>query len=426
MADHRSSGAARSRRDSARKAPAFSFEDEMPPKSRLRRSLASASTSEAAPDGPKPTSFSLSSGSMSLLLYKALLEEELKEGSSQQNKSIFLGLLSLAASAFAAAARPDLVAPAFLLFAFTALPVRAASFARRKWGYFMLDFCYFANAAVAAWLLLSVVGEERGIGRVTNGEDMKSNNNVKAAVVALAEGPLAAAALAWRCSWCPGMPLSHLVSTLVHVLPGAALFAKEVAAAAVPAAPAARTAAQHEQQPPNYFLWSLQYQFLAPLCFYLAWQIFYFLVVQVVCRESILANGHDTSYRCLARRAARADNVWNLLVRGREPCERSPGSLRPAGSSSQVDEKLGLTRGTTAARRCLAFGGVQLAFTISTLAAAALVTSHSGLWTVWQAVKFAAPLWYGVEATARYRGRAAERRVERAVAAAASAAAAVK
>ena len=418
MTDLRWSGVARSRRDSAKKAPAFSFEeDEVPKKPKQMPSLASTSTSAVpAHDDPNPTFSSLSS-SLSLLLYEALLKEELKE-SSQKDKSIFLGLFFLAASSFAAAARPDLVVPAFLLFASTALPARAVSFARRKWGYFMFDFCYFANAAVAAWLL---IGEERGIGGMI-GEEVK--NNVKAAIVALAEGPLAAAAIAWRCSWCPGMTMSHLVSTLVHVLPGAALFSRELVAVAAAAGGRGEgkrffSREEPEQQPKN-FLWLLQYQFVAPLCFYIAWQLLYFLVVQVVCRESILRDRHDTSYRCLARRAARADNFWNLIVRGQEPCEVT-GSMRPAGSSSQVDEKLGLKKGTTVARRCLAYGGVQLAFTISTLTTAALVTSHRTPWTLWQAFKFAVSLWYGVEAASRARRRAAEGRVERAVVAAAAA-----
>ena len=388
------------------------------------------STSTSSP--PPPPS--------SVLIYKSILEQELKEA-GKHDKTFFWGLVSLAASAFAAAARPDLVPAAFLLFALAALPARAVGFARRKWGFCMLDFCYCANVAVAAWLLF---GEGRSWGESeTTMATARRRRNLRAAVVALAEGPLAAAALAWRCSWCPGLPVSHLVSTLVHVLPGAALFAREVVvtASASAAAPAAaggtkqqrrpsffffsRDVKQPQQQQQNSFssssplLWSLKHQFLAPLLFYLAWQLLYFCVVQVACRESILRDRHDTSYRCLARRAARADNFWNLVVRGREPCEVT-GGLRPCGSSSELDERRGLRRGTTAAARCLRYGGVQLAFTASTLAAAAVVTSRKSLWSCWQAAKFAAPLWYGVEAAARARRRAAERRVERAVAEAAA------
>ena len=418
------------------------------PKLRLNGAAATSTSSASAFDAPfNSTSTSTPSPPpSSVIIYKAILEEELKE-SGKHDKAFFWGLVFLAASAFAAAARPDLVPAAFLLFALTALPARAVGFARRGWGYFMLDFCYFANVAVAAWLLFGERGEG-GVGRWkdrggSSESEPAMRGNLRAAVVALAEGPLAAAALAWRCSWCPGMPMSHLISTLVHVLPGAALFAREVTAAAATTAGAGgggkqrrpslfffsfakqQAEQQQQQQPRASLLWSLQYQFLAPLLFYLAWQLFYFCVVQVACRESILRNGHDTSYRCLARRAARADNFWNLIVRGREPCEVT-GALRPSGSSSELDERRGLRRGTTAAARCLRYGGVQLAFTASTLAAAAVVTGHHRVpWSCWQVCKFAAPLWYGVEAAAKARRRVAERRVERAVAEAAAAAAGV-
>lgn len=63
-----------------------------------------------------------------------------------------------------------------------------------------------------------------------------------------------------------------------------------------------------------------------------------------------------------------------------------------------------------------------LAFTAATLALAAPVTSSKrALWPLWQVIKFAAPLWYGVEASSRARGRSARARVERAVAAVESA-----
>ena len=38
-------------------------------------------------------------------------------------------------------------------------------------------------------------------------------------------------------------------------------------------------------------------------------------LMQVVFRGFILRNGYDTSYMCLARRAAKSNNIWNRLVR---------------------------------------------------------------------------------------------------------------
>lgn len=90
----------------------------------------------------------------------------------------------------------------------------------------------------------------------------------------------------------------------------------------------------------------------APLAFYAAWQAAYFLLVQVLVRRHIIGRRLDTSYRCLTRRAARADNVWARLV----------------------------LRGGTA-RRLAAYGLLQLAFTGEPRlrAAASLLGSH-GTW----------------------------------------------
>jgi hypothetical protein len=57
--------------------------------------------------------------------------------------------------------------------------------------------------------------------------------------------------------------------------------------------------------------------------------------LQVLFRSFILHNGYETSYICLARRAAKNNNFWNRLVR----------------------------RGSTT-RRLLLYGGLQLLFTV--------------------------------------------------------------
>jgi hypothetical protein len=57
--------------------------------------------------------------------------------------------------------------------------------------------------------------------------------------------------------------------------------------------------------------------------------------VQVLLRRFIIRNGYETSYTCLARRAAKTNNVWNRLVR----------------------------RGSITRRICM-YGALQLAFTI--------------------------------------------------------------
>ncbi len=158
---------------------------------------------------------------------------------------------------------------------------------------------------------------------------------------------------------------------LIHQLPGLALFAYKYyhpPAAAARYLPSLGIAV--DSLPRYSFRWS----FLAPLSFYLLWQIAYFLIVQVgllqhggrktylspvssltvqavshiqyrlslqslhhlfraaaekgaarhdvsnlfsqvISRKFIKANGYDTSYSCLARRAVKTNNFWNRTVR---------------------------------------------------------------------------------------------------------------
>ncbi|GFR48507.1 hypothetical protein Agub_g10171, partial [Astrephomene gubernaculifera] len=105
---------------------------------------------------------------------------------------------------------------------------------------------------------------------------------------------------------------------------------------------------------------------LAPLGFYLAWQLLYFLIVQVACRRLILSGGYDTSYRALARRAQRANSPLNRLVRS--------GSV---------------------ARRLVMYGLLQLLFTLITQALAAVTYHHFAAAAAWQLVKLLVPLYLG-------------------------------
>lgn len=348
-------------------------------------------------------------------------------GPRDDARSFFWGTLGLAALAYAAGAAPWSLHLIFLCFFFLALPMRAVSFWRQKWQFFLIDYCY-AAAAAAAFFLLFVPDDPRA----------------EAVVYALTEGPLAAALAAWQCRWQLGS-LEHTVSTHLHLLPGLAIVAHRYAAPAGvrgwraigahvaatareageavaagvgwPLSPSPPMQQQQRQRlwspwtgtttqlllagggggtgsagmsagattaptpifrlfrPPEgdlptpqnprpLFLWLVA----APLAFYLAWQLCYFLIVQILCRDLILRDGYDTSYRCLARRAAKNNNVWNRLV-------RKGGALR----------------------RCAAYGALQFAFTVASVvglaAPAYLLGPRAG--ALVQVAKLATPLWYG-------------------------------
>ena len=89
---------------------------------------------------------------------------------------------------FLAAAYPFVLPHLYLAFAATALPWRLYTFAvaSPRNAFFLLDFCYWVNAAVAAFLLLPAPAQDP---------------RLEAALYALADVPVAAALVAWQCAW---------------------------------------------------------------------------------------------------------------------------------------------------------------------------------------------------------------------------------
>jgi len=355
-------------------------------------------------------------------------------GPRDDARSFFWGTLGFGGLAYVAGAAPWALHLVFLAFFFLALPLRAAAFWRARWQFFLLDYCYAAACAAAAFLLF-----------------FPDDPRVEAAAYGLTEGPLAAALAAWQCRYQFGS-LEHTVSTWLHLLPGLAVVAHRyaappgvrgwraigghlaatgreawavaaagagaggdggaggggaAAAAAFAGAAAAASAPRRswspwtgtvvvacggsssqqpaDDEPPSFRLFRppdgplpaasplaarpvLLWSVAAPLAFYCAWQLAYFLVVQVVFRAVILRGRYDTSYGCLARRAQKSDNVWNRVVRRGSPL-----------------------------RRCAAYGALQLGFTVASVCCLALPAYLLGprAGALAQLVKVAVPLWYG-------------------------------
>lgn len=176
-------------------------------------------------------------------------------------------------------------------------------------------------------------------------------------------------------------PTLYINSVLVHLLPGLALAARHHLRCGRRLLPlttagifgggggaSAGCAADHEPLEPlpggtwDHALWLL----LVPLAFYAAWQVIYWLVVQVAFRRFILQHNYDTSYSELGRRAAKSKHWANGFVRRGPP-----------------------------ARRVLAYGLLQAAFTAVALLAAALTYTSPAAAAAWQLLKFGFPLFHG-------------------------------
>ncbi|KAL3132667.1 hypothetical protein ABBQ32_009185 [Trebouxia sp. C0010 RCD-2024] len=268
-------------------------------------------------------------------------------GSKQDSQSFALGILVFGALAFVCGSAPWMLPGLYLAFASVALPWRFQQFYRKRLTFFLLDFCYWTNLATVAFMLFGSSSPQSGT-----------------MVYALADGPMAAALLVWQSAWVFGSA-AHCVSVLIHLLPGLALFAHRhfPPPASVAHIRLLNPIGHGGESQDSAGLWWL---LIAPVMFYAAWQTIYWFIVQVCCQQFIKNHGYETSYSCLAKRAAKTNNVWNRIVR--QGCK---------------------------ARRICMFGAIQLVFTVGCLLVFAPLYHSFYLSCIWQVVKFAVPVYYG-------------------------------
>lgn len=283
-----------------------------------------------------------------------LLRESSTPGDSQR---FAIGALVFGGLLFTAGAAPWALPFLYVLFIACAVPWRAWDFSKKKGTFFLLDFCYWANAATVLFLVLA-----------------PHNQQLEAIVYAMADGPLAGALIVWQSSWVFSSA-SHSISVLIHLLPGLAVWAHrhfpaplEVHAAAAKAAHTvgwtsfgAPAVQQPKQQAPSWLL-----MLAAPLMFYAVWQALYWVIVQVLLGSYIKSHGFHTSYSSLAQRAKKANNIWSRLV----------------------------LQGRPARRVCL-FGLLQLVFTLGCLCLVIPVYKSFTLSLIWQFLKVVFPIWHG-------------------------------
>lgn len=206
----------------------------------------------------------------------------------------FLGVLGFGGFCFILGARPQDVPYVYCLFYITFVPLRWIYYRYKKWHYYLLDFCYYANTIFLVMLLMFP-------------------KNVKLFMVcfSFAEGPLAWALIIWRCSLVFSS-LDKIVSVLIHLLPGIVFFTirwwnPELIAAMHPEGTAARVSWPYLED--KSYLWT--WLFLVPLVVYTLWQLLYFLIVNVLRRQRLLRDPEVmTSYRELSKKAQKVNNIW--------------------------------------------------------------------------------------------------------------------
>ncbi|KAJ6801972.1 putative membrane protein-like [Iris pallida] len=212
-----------------------------------------------------------------------------------------VGVLGFGAFCYLLGARPQDVSYVYCLFYVTFVPLRWIYYRYKKWHYYLLDFCYYANTFFMIMLLF-----------------YPKNEKLFMVCFSFAEGPLAWALIIWRCSLVFSS-VDKIVSVLIHLLPGIVFFTirwwdPETFAAMHPEGKAARTSWPYVGD--KSYLWT--WLFVVPLVAYTLWQLLYFLIVNVLRRQRLLRDPEVmTSYSCrwifrreLSKKAQKANNVW--------------------------------------------------------------------------------------------------------------------
>ncbi|CAI0387427.1 unnamed protein product [Linum tenue] len=207
----------------------------------------------------------------------------------------FLGVFGFGGFCYLLGARPQDIPYVYCLFYVIFVPLRWIYYRYKKWHYYLLDFCYYANTIFLVNLLL-----------------YPKNEKFFMVCFSFAEGPLAWALIVWRCSLVFNS-VDKLVSVLIHLLPGVVFFTirwwnPATFEAMHPEGTAARVSWPYVVQDKTFLL---NWLFWVPLAAYTLWQTLYFLIVNVLRRQRLLRDPEVmTSYRELSKKAQKANNVW--------------------------------------------------------------------------------------------------------------------
>ncbi|KAL4571826.1 hypothetical protein LXL04_018591 [Taraxacum kok-saghyz] len=217
----------------------------------------------------------------------------------------FIGVFAYGAFCFILGARPQDVRYIYILFYITFVPLRWIYYRYKKWHYYLLDFCYYANTLCLIMLLFFPRNQKLFMVTFSFAEATNCVANH------LSMGPLAWALIIWRCSLVFSS-VDKLVSVLIHLLPGVVFFTlcwwdPEFFEAMYPEGHARGVSWRSVESQSFLCTWL----FTVPLFAYALWQVLYFLIVNVLRRQRLLKDPEVmTSYRGLSNKARKANNVW--------------------------------------------------------------------------------------------------------------------
>lgn len=185
-----------------------------------------------------------------------------------QDKLVFTcAVLNLAMTGYIAGAHPDVIYVAYSVQLVCLVALRLYSYRKEKFGYFLLDFCYFANLLLLLYLWYK-----------------RDSLSLFRVVFAFANGPLGVAVIAWRNSLV-FHSVDKITSLFIHVQPAMVTYLLRH-----------REHAQFETGGGDEPVTDVVYDMLVHgLFLYCCWQLAYYLKVQVLDREKIVRRNKSES-----------------------------------------------------------------------------------------------------------------------------------
>ncbi|KAH9297865.1 hypothetical protein KI387_029547, partial [Taxus chinensis] len=262
----------------------------------------------------------------------------------------FLGVLGFGTFCFLLGSRPQDIPYLYCCFFFVMAPIRWIYYKFKKWHYYLLDFCYFANSIFMIMILF-----------------FPSNKKLFMVCFSFSEGPLAWAIIVWRCSLVFSS-FDKIASVFIHLLPGTVFFVIRCWSPSIYLVDAHQTTGPGLLWPTvtdEVSLWT--WLFFVPLIAYGVWQVLYSLIVNVLRHQRLLKDPEVmTSFRELSKKAQKANNIWWRLS----------GLL---GDQNRV----------------VMYGVFQAAFTIATMALAVPIFKSYKMHAAFEILKVSAAVWNG-------------------------------
>eukprot|EP01102_Stenamoeba_stenopodia_P022930 TRINITY_DN9740_c0_g1_i1.p1 TRINITY_DN9740_c0_g1~~TRINITY_DN9740_c0_g1_i1.p1 ORF type:complete len:390 (-),score=54.47 TRINITY_DN9740_c0_g1_i1:142-1311(-) len=268
--------------------------------------------------------------------------------------SFVFGVSNVASTGFVFGRYPHLMPLSFTIKFLLLVGFRLWTYRKKRWHYFLFDFCYFVNLLVIFYLHV-----------------LPGNHTLFAICWSLSNGPLAWSIIAWRNSMV-FHSLDKMTSIFIHVSPPMVMYSLRWFHADSQFNICGQPGAVIEGIPTAGGSCELSFfdAFLLPFLPYIFWQVAYFVKVEVLSKHKVIERNYMTSFRWIS-----ADERGVVTTLGKK-----------------LNNMVGLSLD---ASKLIAFVALQFVYTILTLIPVWFFFSCFWLHTIFMASVLLVSVWNG-------------------------------